>query len=236
MKHNIRFALTMAIAGITALAVFIPNLQAGAPLTCFPFQIGGAKSLPWGDVSDPREWNAPKRDYDSRRLADDTLVLLGDSTPVIVRMETIRRAAVYGMRDPAAAEHLVAMLKARARKNEKGRVSPLYLFDYGYAVETFKQAGLHDGGKKGIPIASSEDGYSGICEALALRTDDPEMEFAAAMVTLWPRREQHQEHFRKAVAGASGDSLLTKNLIDHFADRGHSLAQLRASASIPGGK
>jgi hypothetical protein len=236
MKHNLRIALTMAVAGIAALAVFTPNLKAGAPLTCFPFQIGGAKSLPWDDISDPRNWKTPKSEYDTRRLADDTLMLLGDGTPVIVRMETIRRAAIYGMKDPAAAENLYALLKTRVHKSAKGQVNPLYLFDLGYAVETFKQAGLMDKSKKGIPFVSGEDGYSNIRQALALRGNDPQMEFAAAIVTVWPRREEHQDHFSKSVAGAAGDSLLTRNLLDHFAERGNSLTQLRASASITGSK
>ncbi len=238
MKNRTVFRMTIVPAAIAALAVFASNLQAGTPLTCFPFQIGNAQSLPWGDSANARDWNTPRHDYDTRRLADDALALLGDSIPVIVRMETIRRASLYGRKDPAAAEDLYARLKARALKNDnnKKRSSALYLFDYGYLVETFKQAGLSQGDKKGFSAAGGESGYARVLEALALHGEDPEMEFAAALITSWPRQERYQEHFRKALAGASGDALLANNLVSHFSDRGSSLADLRAGAGSPKGK
>jgi hypothetical protein len=231
MKHRISCAMTAAFAGLVLVAVSVPGLLAGPPLTCFPFQIGDARSLPWSTSANQRDWNAPMSDYDTRRLADDTLMLLGEQTPVIVRMETIRRAALYGLKDAAAAQELLARLKARALKNEKGKGNALYLFDYGYLAETYKQASLHQGDKKGFSSSSGENGYARVLEALALRGNDPEMEFAAALITVWPRQERHQEHFRKAVTGAAGDALLTDNLVSHFPDRGASLTELRASVS-----
>jgi len=60
------------------------------------------KSLPWTASTNPKDWNTRKADYDTRRLADDTLALLSDQTPVIARMETLRRAALYGRKNAAA--------------------------------------------------------------------------------------------------------------------------------------
>jgi hypothetical protein len=55
--------------------------------------------------------------------------------------------------------------------------------------------------------------------------------FAAALVTLWPKRAEHEGHFRGAVAGADRDPLLAKNMLIQFSDRGTSLAQLRAASA-----
>jgi hypothetical protein len=216
--------MTIAVVSLVLLAGSVPDSLAGTPLTCFPFDIGSARSLPWSTGTNRSDWNTPKADYDTRRLADDTIGLLGDRMPVIVRMETIRRAALYGRQNPAAAQDLLAKVKARALTGEKGKGNALYLFDYGYLLETYNQVSLFQGDKKG----AGEHGYSHVLEAIALRGGDPEMEFAAALITVWPRQESHQEHFRKAVAGAAGDALLSDNLISHFPDRTASLKELRA--------
>ena len=73
---------------LAAALLFSSAAFAGPPLLCHPFDIGGAASLPWG-----KGWNVADRQYDTRRLSADTLGLLGAQTPVIARMETLRRAA-----------------------------------------------------------------------------------------------------------------------------------------------
>ena len=45
---------------------------------------------------------------------------------------------------------------------------------------------------------------------------DPEMEFAAALVTLGGPKGEHDEHVRKAFAGANTDALLAQNLKSNF--------------------
>ncbi len=211
MRTTTRFTATILLTGLAAMTVSVAQLQAGTPLTCFPFQIGNAASLPWNSSADARNWNAPRSDYDTRRLADDTTSLLDQKTPVIVRMETIRRAALYGRKDPAAAAELLARLKTRALGSKEGRTNALYLFDYGYLIETYKQASLLQGEKKGVS-AGSENGFAYVLEALSLRGNDSEMEFAAALIASWPKKEQYQEHFQNAIAGASRDQLLAANL------------------------
>ena len=100
----------------------------------------------------------------------------------------------------------------------------LHVFDYGYFIQTMKQGSS----SREMNKVTNLDGYGFIREALRLRVKDPEMEFAAAVVTLWPRNEHHQEHFRNALAGADADPLLSTNLLEQFADRGRTLAELRA--------
>jgi hypothetical protein len=197
---------------------------AGPPLLCWPYQIGEAKSLPWGGGS----WHAARADYDIKRLADDTLALLGPDTPVLVRMETLRRATIYAQKDHRVAAELHARLAARAQ----GKSAALALFDLGYLKEAYKQSvHMKEMGRvsrMGV-VASDMDGYSLVVRAISLRGHDPEMEFAAALISLSPRKDSHNDHLRRAIAGASEGSLLARNLVSHFSDRGKSFAELRAN-------
>ena len=79
---------------LAALALAAPAL-AGPPLLCHPFNIGDARSLPWDGT---RAFWQGRADYRLENLAADTEALLTPSTPVIVRMETLRRAALYAER------------------------------------------------------------------------------------------------------------------------------------------
>ncbi len=210
MRRAIRFCIcTRAIAFVTM--TFVPVVHAGPPLVCSPFDIGAAKSLPWGGV---KSWDNPAGDYDSQRLVDDALSLLSRDVPVIVRMETIRRATLHAAKDPRLADDLRARFRDRAGNGTAS--DALALFDYGYLLETFKQvAPVYK--LTGSPIGT--DGYSYVARALELSGANPQMEFAAAMVTSWPRRARHDEHVAKAAAGAARDSLLAANLATHLSER-----------------
>src|SRR5262247_953708 len=80
---------TLIVLGLT-LALVRPA-PAGPVLICKNYEIGAAKSLPWGGS----DWRSVKPDYDINRLVEDTLALLTPETPVIVRMETLHRAVIY---------------------------------------------------------------------------------------------------------------------------------------------
>src|SRR5690606_27254521 len=131
-----------------------------------PFDIGGATSLPF-DTS--REGWAGWKDgalstYDRSRLVDDTLALLAPQTPVIVRMETLRRAAAYAATDASLAKALLAALEARAAKPS---ADALAAFDAGYLIETFRQLG-----HAAVPAQAAiegRDGYAFIQRAIAAR-------------------------------------------------------------------
>src|SRR5687767_9498121 len=79
---------------------------------CRTLDIAGARSLPWG-----HEWWTRDTAYDLGRLVGDTEALLTASTPVIVRMETIRRASIYASHDQRVAEQLFSRLMERARRS-----------------------------------------------------------------------------------------------------------------------
>jgi hypothetical protein len=191
----------------SAALVLAPRLAlAGPPLVCFPIDIGAARSLPWG--SGPG-WNVPLADYDRARLVSDTLELLTPSTPVLVRMETLRRATVYAARDAGVARELLARVEARARDS-----SALALFDAGYLIETYKQARAISGREMVDP---ARDGYAMVKEALARLVPDPALEYAAALVAIDGRKEASRRHFRKASEGAPKGSLLARNIEAHHA-------------------
>jgi hypothetical protein len=231
-------SFSLAAAALASAVVFQQAAQAGPPLICHPFEIGQARSLPWNGP----EWRAVQPDYDLNRLVADTLALLTPETPVLVRMETLRRATVYAVwarvdrevsypvRDLKVAQELLARLQARAQEAQgKGPAEALALFDLGYLVESYKQAAYDS---KGPGLAGNIDGYSLVAKAIGLRGRDSEMEFAAALITIHPRRSSHDEHLRRAVAGASEGSLLARNLVRHFGDRGKTITALRASVGV----
>ncbi len=75
---------------------------------------------------------------------------------------------------------------------------------------------MTDGMRMDANPASGVDGYALVKKAIALRGDDPQMEFAAALITLSGPREEHAQHAQKAIAGAKADALLAQNLATHF--------------------
>ncbi len=208
------------------LALFTPSAEAGPPLICWPYEIGDGQTLPWAG----HEWRAAKTDYDLRRLPDDTLALLTPGTPVIVRMETLRRATVYAMKDRAIASELLMRLQARVREAEsRSRPDTLALFDAGYLVAAYQQ--VRGAWLLGNPAAGL-DGVSMIEQAIRLRGQDAEMEFAAALAGVEKTRGPEVEaHLEEAVAGATENSLLAQNLLTHghiFGKHARTLAELRA--------
>src|SRR5216683_1451769 len=207
-----RFALTL----LAAMLSFAGTAQAGPPLICHTIEIGQAKSLPWISHS----WNlSGGENYDTKNLVRDTLEILAPDTPVLVRMETLRRATLYARKDPVAAKELLARLHARATSAESsGHPDALAWFDVGYLAETYKQwigqnlPHMTDGMRLDPNPAAGVDGYALVKKALVLRGSDPQMEFAAALITLSGPQEQHRQHALKAIVGAKTDALLAQNL------------------------
>ncbi len=191
---------------VSLLALAPATARAGSPLTCFPMAIGDAPSLVWGSGDG---WNTPSPDLDRARLAADTLSLLGPRTPVLVRMETLRRAVIYASRSDVAARGLFEALRSRTVVASGGKVDPLARFDLGYAVAAWREAGH-------TAVSPSEDGYALVRQALAARGADAEMEYAAALMTRGRMlRGASNEHLRAALAGATEGSDLARTLAAH---------------------
>lgn len=227
-------SFTFAAAILTALISLQMPAQAGPPLICHPIDIGSGKSLSW----DGPDWRDVKKDYDLNRLVTDTLALLGPETPVLERMETIRRATVYAVwsnvdrevgisaRNHKVADELMARLMERVRGSFRdNKPSALALFDAGYLSACFKQAGYTAPGSS----LSGMDGYAMVRKARGLRGDSPEMEFALALITIHPKNPAHKSHLVSALDGAREGSLLERNLVRQFGRPGQNLKALRTT-------
>ena len=237
MIHKTFRSISLAIAVLVTAMTFQQMALAGPPLICHPYDIGSAKSLPWSGS----EWRAVKSDYDLNRLVRDTLGLLTPETPVIVRMETLRRATIYAVwakldtkvsyqvKDVKIADELLAQLMDRVRQSVQwGNPDALALFDAGYLAASYKNAGYSSSNKPNSEL----DGYGMIVKAAGMRGGDAEMEFAAALATHNAHQsDAHRQHLQKAIAGAKDGSLLAQNLVKHFGQQGQKLADLRAQVT-----
>src|SRR5216684_1060232 len=198
----------LATRMVVILVGLTTSAHAGPPLICHPIEIGQAKSLPWVEFN-----YRGRTDYDLKNLTRDTLAILDSHTPVLVRMETLRRATIYARQDPQAAKELITRLQARAANSDSaGHSDALAWFDVGYLAEAYKQWM----GKGEPNPAAGLDGYNLVRKAISLRGSDPEMEFAAALITLASPDSAHRDHVQKAMAGAKNDSLLAQNLASNF--------------------
>jgi hypothetical protein len=203
--------------GLFVLFAMAAPVLAGPPLLCHPFDIGDARSLPW----DGREWSQGRRDYNVATLVADTEAILTPTTPVIVRMETLRRAALYASLDGKVAAQLLQTLNARAAAAERtsSPASALALFDAGYLTETFRQ--ISDLGRSSgwaarsatiAGVIGKANGKSFMDRTIALRPDDGAIQFAAALVAASTDRSAYLQHAAKARDAASRDPLLARNI------------------------
>ncbi len=214
-----RLSVRPLLASCAVVFLLVSVAHAGPPLLCRPFDIGNAKSLPFPGPG----WSTVDPAYDVNRLVGDTEALLGLDTPVLVRMETLRRATIYAREHREVADALLARLQARVAARKGGdREALLARFDLGYLVETYRQAAA-------ISRGSSEsfwrfqqaepkdlDGYALVAQAIQ-QGGGPEMEFAAAVITADHRSQNYFQHLQHAQAGAKSGSLLARNLETHFA-------------------
>lgn len=217
MNSHLGTSMRYAATSLAALLAFAAPAIAGPPLVCHPIHIGSAQSLPWTSTS----WNLSGREtYDINHLVPDTLRLLTLSTPVLVRMETIRRAVLYSQKSPAIAKELFAAIGSRANADQN---DALAAFDFGYLIETYRQADLafrmsHTTRNAPRPVnpAAGLDGYPWVKKAISKRGEDPGMEFAAALITTENSKQDYQGHVQKAKSGATEDPLLAQNIATHF--------------------
>jgi hypothetical protein len=224
MKH-----LKHAAAVFALLLLQVSAAYAGPPLICHAFDIGGAKSLPFQGPG----WSAVDPSYDMNRLLDDTAALLTPDAPVIVHMETLRRATIYARNRSDIGAALLQKLESRARAfddTRNDREALMAWFDLGYLASTYREAAMinrnaHEAFWRFDQSDPKDiDGYALVTKAIS-HGGGPEMEFAAALITAQRGGQGHDQHLQKAVAGASQDALLARNLETHFAT---SAAALRA--------
>ena len=217
MKRSIFAAMQKSLGILAACALLAAPAFAGPALVCHPINIGSARSLPWTSTS----WKlSPDQSYDVAHLLSDTLALLGPDTPVLVRMETIRRAALYSQNNEAVARELFAGLQTRATSGEHDSLAAC---DYGYLIETYRQLEMAFRMSRGavnrgnwVNPAAGLGGYAWVKKAISLRGGDAEMEFAAALITTENWKQDYQGHVEKARAGMDQDPLLAQNVAGRF--------------------
>ena len=214
MKRTI---ITVLLAAAVPLLAPAPA-AAGPALICLEYQIGDARSLPWGGGGGGggKDWHSPSPSYQRERLVGDTLALLVPATPVLVRMETLRRATLYAKTSAEQGRELLTQMMARALDAEaRGATDGLAWFDAGYLAASMQQAAHLDGYPR---LAAGIDGYRWVRKAITARNGDADMELAAALM----KREETArpgEHLPRARAGAKKGSLLERNLVALFPGR-----------------
>ena len=203
------YATRFAASVLCALFLFAVATLAGPPLICHVFDIGNAKSLPWNSTS----WNLTGTEsYDTRNLAADTIAILNADGTVLVHMETLRRATLYARKDSIAAKELLTKLVVRSQSAGSSKQAAMANFDAGYLAEAYKQWMVN-----GVPNpALGLDGYALVKRALAVDSENGQMNFAAALITLQGPSEDHRAYAQKTLAAAKTDSLLARNLASRF--------------------
>jgi hypothetical protein len=206
----LRFRHVIPLAAVV-LTVTASTALAGPPLLCHPFDIGSARSLPWDGTN---AWWQGKGDYNLQNLVADTEALLTPSTPVIVRMETLRRAALYASLDTKVAANLLSSITSRASASSINA-----LFDAGYLTETYKQIAMLRGEREFAARAGTiagvlgqADGIAMLNKAISMKPEDPSLQFAAALVAATADRTAYRDHADKARKGAPQDTLLARNI------------------------
>lgn len=210
------------IAAALAASLALVNMaSAGPPLICHPFTTGTeAPVLPWAEGN---QWHLPHPSYDRANLVVDTLRLLSTDAPILVRMENMRRAAIYAGESPSiGAALLQAVVERTTTKPADARTAALEWFDAGYLVETYRQLGLiyqhemrppHGRWTSLVPEPLQElDGYVLVQKAAALAPEfASELDFASALMT---RQPLTATHLGRAAAGAAAGTLLAQNLAE----------------------
>jgi len=197
-----------------ALAVTAPAL-AGPPLLCHPYDIGTATSLPWDGKAG---WFQGRGDYPLTQLVADTEAILQAGTPVVVRMETLRRAAIYASQDPTVASALVDRLTANARASRPA-ADGLAALDAAYLIEALHQITMlgssgefRDRVAAVKRVVAEHDAAPFLAQAVQARPSDPAVAFAAALITAGTDRQAYGVHAARARAGAARDALLARNI------------------------
>jgi len=203
--------------GVIALVALASPALAGPPLLCHPYDIGSARSLPWDGAG---HWARGHADYNVANLVKDTEALLTPSTPVIVRMETLRRAAIYASQDVKVAAQLYRTMTDRVLTADKTPAAgALAYLDAAYVTEAFREIGMlsqmsefRDRAAAVAGLVKDVDAYGMVSKALVVRPGDPSLEFAAALIAAGTKGGAYAQHAEKARAGVKQDPLLAKNI------------------------
>lgn len=221
----------------------------GPPMVCHEVMIGKAKSLPWDGGR-----GGSASGYDVKKLPGDTAALLAAESSTLVRMETLRRAAVYmSYQTPAEGERLAWELIGRRGGwvmlgEASGKLDPASWFDVAYFIGCLNQVGMASAPKFGE--AQGVPGYMIMQKALKLAkelntgpNEMAEMQFGAAVMThpamrnmewkydIGTKDDIYDRHILAAVKGCQGNELLETNIAAHLKNFTGSIEQVRRVAA-----
>lgn len=214
-----RLTLALAAAAVCALPL---AAEAGPPLLCHPHEIGSAKSLPMG-----KDKFEKASGYDAKNVVDDTLSLLKTERSALVRMETLRRATVYLRENPRGASELLGKLAWIALDGESASERPNASeawFNAGVLAASLAQMGIDVDFKVGVKDGII--GYAWMTKALAEGGENPEMEFAAALMTA-ESPKLSRTHLARAVTRAKEGSNLAVSIERNNGSGAKTIEQLR---------
>src|SRR5262245_1140229 len=103
-RHVMFTTISRTLIALTVVMFAATPALAGPPLICHPFVTESGSLITWGTGSG---WNTPHPSYEVTKLVADTTAALTPDAPVLTRMENLRRATIYAMRDPIVAEQLL---------------------------------------------------------------------------------------------------------------------------------
>jgi F0F1-type ATP synthase membrane subunit c/vacuolar-type H+-ATPase subunit K len=222
-KPEGRWILPCLCTALLCLAFAGPAQAGFATKLMFQFDIGDARSLPWGD-----DWSHEQPEYQLAGLIADTEALLTPSTPIVVRLETLRRAVLYASRDRLIAHRLLMTFRERAKKNHLSvQPEPIAYLDEAFVNDLLWQVGEHSNepltsrSREVRGLVRQADGYNHLQKGLALHPRDPAYQFGAALLAgvTGLGSAAFGRHASQAIAAAADDPLLARNLDRIYANR-----------------
>lgn len=220
------FAFAFGLGALPAPAV-APRV-AGPPLLCFPLDVGGAATLPFGG-----EGFDVKCDLSTEEVVKRARALLAKSDDALIHMETLRRTTIWFMsrverpnrgdgdriagdaRDAQAADRFRAALSeatllAASALDEAAaakRREALRWFDLGYFEAAARQGG----------VLEAEHAHDFLEKAARLAPDDVTLRFGVALAEYFPVDEKSGKawagHMAAVLDAKAPPELVKKNAV-----------------------
>ena len=204
-------ALPTRAVGLAAL----PTHAVGSSLLCFPLDVGGAATLPFGG-----EGLDVKSDLSTEEVVKLTRALLEKSDDPLVHMETLRRATIWFMNKDAAeaagkfrAVLADATLRAAAATGDgtaRAHHEAMRWLDLGYFQAAARQGG----------VLQLKNAHEWLEKAVRLAPDDLALRFGVALAQFSPGEEGDPKawarHLQVVLDAKELSPLLKKNAVATF--------------------
>ena len=220
--------LTRALA-VSLLALAPAVAHAGPPLLCFPMETGGAPSLPWARHGLERA----RPDYDRSRLAADTSRCWGRPLPSLPGWRPCVEPCCTRRRTPPpprSSSRRCAIAPPAVATPPPPR-SPASTSVTRSRRRSRCATCRREARRSARPPSAGEDGLALIREAIAARGSDPEMEYAAALVTASQTPRRVSDEHLSAPLRARPPAPLSRGRLPHTVTSGADRLPASATAS-----